>query len=108
MQLEGGQSPSGRGYRQSDLSYLVSMGISSGFMAVTVIALYVDSQAGSVLYSQPQFLWGICPVILYWLMRIWILTSRKEMMDDPVRFALSDRVSWGVLALVAALVLMAV
>ncbi|MDX1668890.1 MAG: UbiA family prenyltransferase [Limnobacter sp.] len=104
LQLEGGQDPQGRGYRMSDLGYLVSMGVSSGFMAVTVIALYVDSQAGSMLYSQPLFLWGICPVFLYWIMRIWILTSRKEMMDDPVHFAIHDRVSWCVLAVIALLV----
>jgi 4-hydroxybenzoate polyprenyltransferase/phosphoglycolate phosphatase-like HAD superfamily hydrolase len=104
LQLEGGQDPHGRGYRMSDLGYLVSMGVSSGFMAVTVIALYVDSQAGSVLYSHPLFLWGICPVFLYWIMRIWILTSRKEMIDDPVHFAIHDRVSWCVLGVIGLLV----
>lgn len=104
LQLEGGQDPQGRGYRMSDLGYLVSMGVSSGFMAVTVIALYVDSQAGSMLYSNPLFLWGICPVFLYWIMRIWILTSRKEMIDDPVHFAIHDRVSWCVLGVIGLLV----
>ncbi|MCQ8896848.1 UbiA family prenyltransferase [Limnobacter humi] len=96
LQIEG-NVPHGRGYRMSDLSYLVSMGISSGFVAVLVLALYVDSQNGSRLYSSPQYLWGICPLFLYWLMRIWILTSRKEMIDDPVHFALNDRISWGFL-----------
>lgn len=96
LQFEGVE-PSGRGYRMSDLSYLVSMGISSGFVAVLVLALYVDSQNGSMLYREPKFLWGICPIFLYWLMRIWILTSRREMIDDPVHFAIHDRVSWMVL-----------
>ena len=107
LQLEGVQ-PQGRGYRMSDLSYLVSMGISSGFVAVLVLALYVDSQNGSMLYTSPMYLWGICPLFLHWLMRIWIMTSRKEMIDDPVHFALHDRVSWGFLASVVVLVLLAV
>jgi len=106
LQIEGTQ-PQGRGYRMSDLSYLVSMGISSGFVAVLVLALYVDSQNGSMLYARPEFLWGICPLFLYWLMRIWIMTSRKEMIDDPVHFAIHDRISWGFLACVAALVYLA-
>lgn len=106
LQLEGAQ-PQGRGYRMSDLSYLVSMGISSGFVAVLVLALYVDSQNGSRLYSNPQFLWGICPMFLYWLMRIWIMTSRKEMIDDPVHFAIHDRVSWGFIGASALLIYLA-
>lgn len=107
LQAEGEEEPQGRGYRMSDLGYLVSMGISSGFMAVTVIALYVDSQAGSMLYSNPLYLWGICPVVLYWIMRIWILTSRREMIDDPVHFAIYDKISWCVAALVGLLVWLA-
>lgn len=107
LQQEGKDSPPGRGYQMSDLSYLVSMGISSGFMSVMVLALYVDSQNGSALYSEPRILWAICPVFLFWLMRIWILTSRREMVDDPVHFALNDRVSWVCFALVGALAVMA-
>jgi 4-hydroxybenzoate polyprenyltransferase len=106
LQLEGAQ-PQGRGYRMSDLSYLVSMGISSGFVGVLVIALYVDSQNGSMLYQTPEYLWGICPLFLYWLMRIWIMTSRKEMIDDPVHFAINDRVSWGFVLAVGVLVFLA-
>lgn len=106
LQLEGTQ-PQGRGYRMSDLSYLVSMGISSGFVAVLVLALYVDSQNGTMLYRTPEFLWGICPLFLYWLMRIWIMTSRKEMIDDPVHFAIHDRISWGFLFSVGVLVYLA-
>lgn len=106
LQIEGTQ-PQGRGYRMTDLSYLVSMGISSGFVAVLVLALYVDSQNGSVLYQEPRFLWGICPLFLYWIMRIWILTSRKEMMDDPVHFAIHDRISWMILFFVVILAVLA-
>jgi 4-hydroxybenzoate polyprenyltransferase len=93
----------GRGYQMSDLSYLVSMGISSGFVAVLVLALYVDSPNVALLYRTPEYLWGICPLFLYWLMRIWILVSRQEMKDDPVHFALGDRVSWFILLAFAVL-----
>lgn len=107
MGLEGRKDLHGRGYRVSDLAYLVPMGISSGFMSVTVIALYVESQARLSLYSSPMYLWGICPLFLFWIMRIWILTSRKQMIDDPVHFAIHDRVSWCVLVLIAGLAYLA-
>ena len=93
----------GRGYRMGDLNYLVSMGIASGFVAVLVLALYVDSPHVALLYSTPEYLWGICPLFLYWLMRIWILVSRQEMKADPVHFALGDQVSWWLLLAFAVL-----
>ncbi len=107
MSLEDKKDMHGRGYRVSDLNYLVSMGISSGFMSVTVIALYVESQAGLSLYPSPMYLWGICPLFLFWIMRIWILTSRKQMIDDPVHFAIHDRTSWCILFLISGLAYLA-
>lgn len=100
LKSENKQLAQGRGYQTSDLPYLVAMGVSSGFMAVLVLALYADSQNGNLLYSNPKLLWCICPVLLYWLMRVWILTSRRQMVDDPVHFALNDRLSWLCLALI--------
>jgi hypothetical protein len=38
-------------------------------------------------------LWLIVPLLIYWLFRIWLLASRGELDQDPVVFALRDRVS---------------
>lgn len=84
----------GRGYRTTDLTYLMSMGISSGFMATMVLALYIDAQADGTLYPYYELLWLTVPVLLYWMMRLWLKTSRGEMRDDPLQFALTDRPSW--------------
>ena len=90
----------GRGYHQDDLSALRAMGIASGFMAVLVLALYIDSQNGRELYREPEWLWAVVPLLLLWLMRIWLKVGRRELHgEDPVEFALRDRPSW--LALVA-------
>lgn len=35
----------------------------------------------------------MCPLLIYWTSRILMLTNRNEMHDDPVIFALTDRVS---------------
>ena len=43
----------GRGYHPSDLPSLRAMGMASGFLAVMVLALYVDSQNGRALYAEP-------------------------------------------------------
>lgn len=83
----------GRGYYPSDLEMISSLGASSGYLAVMVLALYIHDQATSVLYSQPQVIWLACPLLLFWITRIWMLTHRGQMHDDPVVFAIRDRVS---------------
>ena len=85
----------GRGYQPRDLPSLRAMGMSSGFMAVLVLALYIDSQNSRALYAEPDWLWAAAPVLLLWIMRIWLKTGRRELHgEDPLQFALRDRFSW--------------
>lgn len=83
----------GRGYIQRDLPILEAMAAATGYVAIMVFALYIDSAAASQLYRQPLFLWAICPVLFYWLSRILLLMHRGEMHEDPVVYAISDRAS---------------
>ena len=87
---------SGRGYTSDDLDMLRSMAASSGYMSVLVLALYVNSPDVLRLYHHPSALWVLCPVMLFWVSRVLMLSHRGEMNDDPVIFALRDRVSLGV------------
>jgi 4-hydroxybenzoate polyprenyltransferase len=84
----------GRDYRVSDMPYLQAMGIASGYMAVLVIALYLDSPSATSLYHRPMALWAMCPLLLYWVSRLWIKTGRREMHDDPLVYSITDRTSW--------------
>lgn len=84
---------SGRGYLLQDLSMLHSMAASSGYMAVLVLALYISSTDVLPLYHTPQALWLLCPVLLFWISRVMMLSQRGHLHDDPVVFALTDRVS---------------
>ena len=107
MSGDGRVSLAGRGYRTSDLSYLISMGIASGFVAVMLLALYVDSQVGGAMYPHAEILWLILPLMLFWIMRLWLKISRMEIHDDPLLFAITDRASWIVAALIACVALLA-
>lgn len=82
-----------RGYSASDAEPLRAMGVASGYLAVLVIALYINSDDVTKLYDTPQTLWLLCPGALYWINRIWLKTSRGEMHDDPLVFTLKDRPS---------------
>ncbi|HSY17983.1 MAG TPA: UbiA family prenyltransferase [Candidatus Acidoferrales bacterium] len=90
----------GRGYEQGDLELVTSLGTGSGFIAALVMALYVDSQQVVVLYAHPKLLLLACPLLLYWISRIWLLAHRRQLHEDPVLFAIKDVVSYVIGALV--------
>lgn len=100
--------PANRDYRKGDLGMVASLAAAAGFNAVTVFALYISSDAVHELYSRPQILWLVCPVLIYWIARILMLAQRRKMHDDPVVFALHDRPSLAVAAASAALIVAAV
>ncbi len=103
---ETGQTDSpGRGYRAEDLSILAQLGTSSGLLSVLVLALYVNSEQVVKLYTRPFVIWLLCPMILYWLGRLWVLAGRGEVHEDPIVFAALDRRTHvlGILALVVLL-----
>jgi 4-hydroxybenzoate polyprenyltransferase len=83
----------GRGYVIDDLLMLALFGVNAGFLSLLVLALYINSLEVASLYHHPTLLWGVVAVLLYWLMRVWFLTWRGEMHDDPVSFAMQDTAS---------------
>lgn len=86
----------GRGYQFSDLGLIGALGASSGVVSILVMILYVSSPEVRVLYSQPALLILLAPLFLYWIARIWLLAYRGCLHDDPVLFALRDRVSYAI------------
>jgi 4-hydroxybenzoate polyprenyltransferase/phosphoserine phosphatase len=83
----------GRGYVVQDFELLASLGGSAGYLSVLVLALYINDGASMALYTHPKWMWAACPLLLFWLSRVWLLAHRGQMHDDPIVFALRDRVS---------------
>ncbi|MCP4700672.1 MAG: UbiA family prenyltransferase [Gammaproteobacteria bacterium] len=83
-----------RGYQAEDLEILADIGVSSGHIAVLVLALYINSPEVRELYATPGFLWGVNLLLLYWLNRMWLITHRGHMHDDPIVFTLRDKLSY--------------
>ena len=107
--LQSGDNRStGRGYAVDDLPLVQSLGGASGYLAVLVLALYINSTASEALYRHPVVLWLLCPLLLYWISRAWLIAHRGDMHDDPVVFALSDRTSRLLLVLAIAVVIGAI
>lgn len=104
LRAGGGHQVKGRCYKAVDVELISMFGVAAGFMAALVMGLYVTSDAVTQLYGNPMLLWALCPIVLYWISRVWLIAHRGELHDDPVVFAITDRTSY-VLGLIAALLL---
>ncbi len=90
---EGHTRPNGRGYMVEDLGLIESIGPASGYIAVLVMALYINSDRMKHIYANPWALWMICPLLMYWITRLWFVTRRGKLSEDPVIYAIRDRTS---------------
>mgnify|MGYP003497862912 FL=1 len=99
-----------RDYWVEDLSMIQALGAASGYLSVLVLALYFNSPEALSLYRSPQLLWGICPLLLFWISRMLILANRGKVHDDPIVHTARDRVSYlvgaAIIAVIAASVLL--
>lgn len=92
-QMASGRASSGRAYEVEDLPILRGMALAAAHSAILVLALYINSSDVQLLYERPRLLWLICPLLLYWMLRMIMATHRGQMTDDPIVFAARDRVS---------------
>jgi 4-hydroxybenzoate polyprenyltransferase len=97
----------GRAYVGSDRQILLMLGAASGYVAALVLGLYIDSSNTTILYRDPQWLWFLCPLEIYWISRLWVIEERGRMQIDPVLFAVTDKVSYLVALLAAVCILLA-
>jgi 4-hydroxybenzoate polyprenyltransferase/phosphoserine phosphatase len=108
LNTSGSVPRNGRGYLLTDMNQLRSFGTSSAFAAVVIFAIYISGLDVTKLYRKPALLWLIMPFMILWLCRVWLLASRGELHEDPVVFALTDRMSLLIGAAVAVIALLAI
>jgi 4-hydroxybenzoate polyprenyltransferase len=94
IQALGRQHLGSRGYGVADLPVLQMFGVASAFIAIMVLALYLNSAVAEAQYRMPAALWAVAPCLLLWLCRLWLATARGEMHDDPIVYSTRDWVSW--------------
>ncbi len=88
-----GPRATARGYELSDGELLAAMGVASGYLAVLVLALYINTDTAQAFYSRYQLIWFQCPLLFYWISHVWLIAHRGKMPDDPVVFTTNDRTS---------------
>ena len=93
LERQGKEKTRGRSYTTADKAPIGIMGVNSGFISLLVFMLYFNSQNILVLYARPYLLLGIVPLLVFWLGRLWTLTFRGEVNEDPVLYVSKDTVS---------------
>lgn len=107
LMLQDKEKVEGRGYVVKDREIILALGSASGFVSILVFALYIHDPFIVQRYTQPEWLWLIVPALLYWIGRVWIIAHRGQMDEDPIVFALHDKLSYAILVFIAIGVFMA-
>ncbi|GBG14007.1 4-hydroxybenzoate octaprenyltransferase [Novimethylophilus kurashikiensis] len=105
---EGEQSAAGRGYLTKDLSILSTFGTSAGYLAVIIMAIYLNDPQTNLMYSHRSALWGVFAGMMFWVSWMWMNAYQGKMTDDPIVFALKNRVSLMTIGLIVLCTLIAI
>ncbi len=109
LKARGGGQLAGRGYVAADEPLVMAFGVSLASAAVFVMVMYLIEEAFRAdFYRTPGLLWALPVGLALWLGRIWLLCGRGQLHDDPVVFAVRDKVSLGLGALLALMIVAAV
>jgi 4-hydroxybenzoate polyprenyltransferase len=93
LRCRDGSAAHARAYLLEDQEFIVALGTSSGVMSALVLALYMSSGKLQHFYRSSEFIWLACVLLLYWISHIWLTAHRGRMTDDPLVFAVKDRLS---------------
>jgi len=93
IRARGNALSNGRGYLLADIEQIRSFGTASAYASVVVFAFYIYGSGAAGLYHHPSRMWLMTPLMILWLSRVWLLASRGELDEDPVIFAVTDRMS---------------
>jgi hypothetical protein len=85
-----------------------AIGTTAGYMAVVVLALYENDPKVAALYTRPQVLWLLCPLLLLWITRLWFRAGRRQIHDDPIFETIKDKATYVVLAVASVVLLLAI
>jgi len=108
LRIAHGPSARARSYEMKDAEVLSAMGIASAFVAVLVLVLYITEGQARLYYGGLKIIWLACPLLLFWICYIWLVAHRGGMHDDPLVFALKDRISRIALGLMAIVMILAI
>jgi 4-hydroxybenzoate polyprenyltransferase len=102
LRVRDGPAAHARAYRLEDREVILALGSGSGIMSVLILIQYMQASALGVAYGRSEFIWITSALLLYWISHMWLTAHRGRMTDDPLVFAIKDRLSQVLIALISA------
>jgi 4-hydroxybenzoate polyprenyltransferase len=96
-----------RAYTSKDKPLLANLGMIHSIASIVILTFYIHTGHATEMYQSPQFIWLLCPILLFWIMRMWLISSRGHMAEDSLLFAIRDRASLLSAALLVTVLLIA-
>jgi 4-hydroxybenzoate polyprenyltransferase/phosphoserine phosphatase len=98
----------GRGYTVQDRAFVQISGLSTSIASLVIFALFIAGTFEDARqYSSPYFLWASYFLLAYWMLRLWFMTFRGQMHDDPIVYAIKDRKSLAIFVAIGVIVILA-
>ncbi|BAB54997.1 nodulation protein; NoeC (plasmid) [Mesorhizobium japonicum MAFF 303099] len=92
----------GRGYLPDDWPLTLGYGLASASASIVIMLLFIALEARATQeYHNPAWLYVAPAGVFMWLQRIWLLSHRMGLHDDPIVFALKDKTSLLIGAIIA-------
>ena len=108
LQARDGPAARARAYRPEDQEVILALGSSSGILSVLVLTQFLLTAPIEQFDSHPEIMGITFVLLLYWISYAWLTARRGRMTDDPLVFAIKDRVSQVLIALMGAAAWLAV
>lgn len=83
-----------RGYHSKDKSTLLIFGITLSLLSSVIYLFYTQSKKVELLYTEPIFLIFICPIIIFFYLRLWLKVNRKVDNDNPIDIIFADKANF--------------
>lgn len=99
LKSENASTVAGRGYVPADSMPVAIFGISCGVISALVLMLYYNSGDIAKLYPSPLPLFFIVPLFFIWIARLWLLSFRMQIDEDPLLHVSTDPASIAVIML---------
>ena len=89
----------GRGYLPQDSLPVGIFGVSAAVISTLVLMLYYNSAGVAKLYPSPLALLFVVPLFFIWIARLWVLSFREVIEEDPLLHVSTDVASLAIVAL---------
>jgi len=100
LRLRDGSVARARAYRLEDQELILALGVGCGILSILALTQYMGTSQGEIPYSRSAFIWISSALLLYWISHVWLTAHRGRMTDDPLVFAIKDRVSQVLIVLI--------